>query len=326
MGKRQGILAALGGAVAFAALAMLARILMTRRHLRRSSQPGRDVSATITSAPQHTSPSGIPLTTFNRAGEPGDPINMQIIGTNGQLGASFAAAGWYRADEIDLVTSARISADSALGRKYTTAPVSNLYLFGRKEDYAFERPGHSVRQRDHVRFWNTGQLSEDGRPIWIGSATKDVKVELSHTNHLPTHGISPDLDAERALVRSELAQSGFVIAEGERPGFGKETQGKNGGGDPYFTDGLVAVLTLANVWTQPLATQVRSPLGARIAQALERATRWRLPKEGLSRADAELARLKRGVERHEPRHEPRALHAVHPEAPAEPIASPPSTD
>ena len=123
---------------------------------------------------------------------------MQVVGSNGQLGASFAAAGWYRADEIDLVTSTRISVDSALGRAYSTAPVSNLYLFGRKEDYAFERPGPNVRERDHIRFWNTGQVGPDGRPIWIGSATKDVKVELSRTNHLPTHGISPDLDAERA--------------------------------------------------------------------------------------------------------------------------------
>ena len=73
------------------------------------------------------------------------------------LAASFAAAGWYRADEIDLVTSLRISVDSVFGRKYSTAPVSNLYLYGRKEDYAFERPGKNVRQRDHVRFWNTGR-------------------------------------------------------------------------------------------------------------------------------------------------------------------------
>jgi LssY C-terminus len=276
----------------------VARVLSVRRKLHHAGRAGRDVSAATqtvsASANEH------PLTTFNREGHAGDPLNMQVVGSNGQLGASFAAAGWYRADEIDFVTSTRISVDSVMGRAYSTAPVSNLYLFGRKEDYAFERPGPNVRERDHIRFWNTGQVGPDGRAIWIGSATKDVKVELSHTNHLPTHGISPDLDAERALVLSELAQSGYVVTEGERPGFGKETRGENGGGDPYYTDGQVAILTLANVWTHPLATQVRGPLGARIAQALERALRWRLPKEGLTRAESEFARLAQRIEHRPP--------------------------
>ncbi len=275
----------IGAIILFAAL-VIVRIFTVMRRLRRASRRGREVSA--------SQPAGeTPRVTFNRAGHPGDPINMEITGTSGQLGASFAAAGWYRADEIDLVTSMRISVDSVLGLKYSTAPVSNLYLYGRKEDYAFERPGKNVRQRDHVRFWNTGGVADDDRPIWIGSATRDVKVELSRTNHLPTHGIGPDLDAERQMIISELAQTGYLIAEGARPGFGKETHGANGGGDPYFTDGMVAVLTLADVWTHPLATQIRSPLGARIAQAGEQLTRRRLPQKGLERAAREVERLKR---------------------------------
>jgi hypothetical protein len=80
------------------------------------------------------------LTTFNHSGNPGDPTNIQICGTDGQIGAAFASAGWYRADEIDFITTARICKDSILGRAYSTAPVSNLFLFGRKEDLAFERP------------------------------------------------------------------------------------------------------------------------------------------------------------------------------------------
>jgi len=270
-------------------LLALAHILSTRRKLHRASHRGRAVSASVSSE-------GMPLTTINRHGNPGDPINMQIRGTNGQIGAAFASAGWYRADEIDFITSARISMDSILGRAYSTAPVSNLYLYGRKEDMAFERPGHNVRQRDHIRIWNTGRGESDGRPIWIGSVTKDVKVELSRTNHLPTHGIAPDLDDERDLVVSELAQTGFVIGDTTCPGFGKETRGFNGGGDPYFTDGQLAVLTLANIRTSPLATQVRSPLGARIVRYLAGFIRHRLPEAGLNRAASEQDRLKQGAQ------------------------------
>ena len=276
----------LGGIVVLLlVLGGLLRILIIMRRLHRASKAGRDASAGVPST-------DTPLVTFNRAGKPGDPINVQITGTGGQIGAAFAAAGWYRADEIDFITSVRISVDSIFGRAYSTAPVSNLYLYGRKEDLAFERPGRNVRQRDHIRFWNMGRVAADGRPVWIGSGTRDVRVEMSRTNHLPTHGIAPDLDAERDLVVSELAQSGWVVADTSRPGFGKETHGFNGGGDPYFTDGQVAVLALANVWTFPISTQVRSPLGARIARGLSRLVRARLPKAGRDRADREARRLR----------------------------------
>ncbi len=266
-------------------LVALPYIFSVMRKLRHRSKAGREVSASVSSA-------DTPLTTFNPHGQPGDPINIQFLGTDGQIGAAFAAAGWYRADEIDFITSARICADSVLGRAYSTAPVSNLYLYGRKEDMAFERPGHTVRQRDHIRIWNTGRKGTDRRPIWIGSVTKDTKVELAKTNHLPTHHISPNVDAERALAVSELTQTDFVVEETTRPGFGKVTQGVNGGGDPYFTDGQVAVITLANVWTPPLATQVRSPLGSRIAQMLVGLVRNQLPKAGLEHASREQQRLK----------------------------------
>lgn len=276
-------------AVIIFSLLALAHILMTRRRLKHSASAGRAISAKVSST-------GMPLTTFNRYGDAGDPINMQISGTDAQIGAAFASAGWYRADEIDLVTSARISIDSILGRSYTTAPVSSLFLFGRKEDLAFERPGHNVRQRDHIRLWQTSRNGEDGRPIWIGSATKDIKVELSKTNHLPTHGIAPDLDDERQLVVSELAQTGFIIGDTTGPGFGKETHGFNGGGDPYVTDGQVADLTLANIRITPLATQVRSPFFASIIKKLAGLFRNRLPEAGLNRAADEQARLKQGAQ------------------------------
>jgi hypothetical protein len=263
-------------------LAALLRVLLVLRKLRRAARRGRTASV--------VAPGVTPLVTFNHAGRSGDPINVQILATNGQIGAAFAAAGWYRADEIDLFTAVRISVDSVLGRAYSTAPVSNLYLYGSKEDLAFERPGRTVRERDHIRFWNTGSVGSDNRPIWVGSGTRDVKVELSKTDHLPTHGISPDLDAERDLVVSELALTGYVIADGTRPGFGRETHGTNGGGDPYVTDGQVTVLTLANVWTLPLARHVRGPLGARARQILERLLRVRLPKVGLERAARERER------------------------------------
>lgn len=252
--------------------AALAYLLSVHEKLRRASKPGREASTAV-------SPDDLPLTSFTHSGRPGDPINFEFRATDGQVGTAFVAAGWYRADEIRLVTSARICVDSVLGRKYSTAPVSSLFLFGRKEDMAFERPGATVRERDHIRIWNTGRNCSDGRPTWIGSATKDTKVELARTNHLPTHHISPDVDAERALITTELTQTGYIVQETTRPGFGKPTHGFNGEGDPYDTDGQVAVLTFANVTTPPLASHVHSSLLARVAQQLLGPMRPRLPQD-----------------------------------------------
>jgi hypothetical protein len=289
-GRRTGTTSLLlAGPIVGILLVALAYILSVRHKLRRASRPGREVSASI-------SPSEMPLTTVTRGGRPGDPINIQFVGTDGQIGAAFAAAGWYRADEIDLVTSVRISVDSMLGRKYATAPVSNLYLYGHKEDMAFERPGRNVRQRDHMRIWKTALNGSDGRPIWIGSATKDTKVELAKTNHLPTHHIDSDVDSERTLVVTELAQTAYVVNDTTRSGFGKETHGFNGEGDPYFTDGKVAVLTLANVARPPLATQIRSPLFARMTKKFARFVHPWLPEAGRERAAREQARLKQAAQ------------------------------
>jgi LssY C-terminus len=282
------VLAGGAGVLIGATATVAGHIRATHDRLQRASEPGRQAS---TSERLVTNTNGMPLTTITHAGKPGDPINVQIEATDGQIGAAFASAGWYRADETDLVTAVRISADSVMGRDYSTAPVSDLFLYGRKEDLAFERPGDSVRHRDHIRLWNMGQQAGDGRPRWIGSGTKDIKVELKKTNHLPTHGISPDVDAEREMLISELAQTGFVVGEGKVAGFGRQTHGHNGGGDPYFTDGEVVVLTLADVWAPPSALPVRGKLAARLTRSIASVGRRLLPKEGQDRADREFARL-----------------------------------
>src|SRR5579872_2141189 len=87
----------IGSGILLLSSVALAYILSVHSKLRRASEPGRVVSATVTSSDR-------PLTTFTHSGQHGDPINIQFVGTNGQVGAAFAAAGWYRADEISFIT------------------------------------------------------------------------------------------------------------------------------------------------------------------------------------------------------------------------------
>jgi len=260
------------GAVASVLLATgaVSAVLFKREQLRRAGHLGRAMSGGVPTTE-------LPLTSYTRHGHQGDPMNVQIVATAAQIGAAFADAGWYRADELDMVTSARICVDSALARKYSTAPVSNLYLYGRREDLAFERPGRSVRDRDHIRLWQTGRLATDGRPSWLGGATRDVRVELARTNHLPTHQIAADTDSERNMVVGDLQATDFVEQLGWRPGFGAMTHSVNGGGDPWYTDGRVAVLTLADVWVPAAVAHAHGVAGARMAHAALRLSRRLLP-------------------------------------------------
>jgi len=222
----------------------------------------------------------IPPTNFARDGSPSDPLNVRVIGTADQLSAAFVSAGWYRADELSFITSLRISFDALLARKYSSAPVSDLYLFGRRQDFAFEKPGRSVRQRDHVRFWRAKLPATDGRPIWIGGATRDDKVELSRTNHLPTHGIAPDVDDERNLIADDLIATGWVVAERSVPDFTGPTQTKNAMGDTYHTDGQAILLTLARTQPVPLLPQLIREPGAGFVRAAARRLRRNLPQQG----------------------------------------------
>lgn len=177
-------------------------------------------------------------------GHPGDPVNIALLGTQEQVIHAMTAAGWYPADPITFETSVRIAVDSVFRRPDDSAPVSNLFLFGRKEDLAFEQPvGDSPRQRHHVRFWKWDKQRE-GCEVWFGSATFDERVGLSHTTGQITHHIGPDVDAERDRIAAELQKSGWSERVEWIDGFHTQLEGRNGGGDPWRTDGRLEIVVL----------------------------------------------------------------------------------
>lgn len=169
---------------------------------------------------------------------PGDPLNVAFIGTEPQLMNLMKNAEWYPAAALGLKSDLKIAADSVFSRPDDEAPVSNLFLFGRKEDLAFEQPvGGNPRHRHHVRLWKTGKLSDDGRPEWVGSAAYDKRVGLSRTTGQITHVTAPDVDAERDYLFESLQKTGQLVRYYKVFGFHKQLKGRNGGGDPWHTDG-----------------------------------------------------------------------------------------
>ena len=177
---------------------------------------------------------------------PGDPINVALIGSEADVKTIMKAAGWFPADPLGLRSDVKIAADTVLKRPYDEAPVSNLFLFGRKEDLAFEQPvGDDPRQRHHVRFWKSAKVDDQGRPLWAGSVTYDKRVGLSYTTGQVTHHISGDVDAERDRLFDELKKTGDLADVQIIADFHQVKSGKNGGGDEWHTDGRLFVGTIA---------------------------------------------------------------------------------
>lgn len=173
---------------------------------------------------------------------PGDPLNVSLIGTEDQIKTIMQGGNWFSAAKLGIESDLKIGVDTVLSMPDDEAPVSNLFLFGRKEDLAYEKPvGDNPRQRHHVRFWKTGKNDADGRPVWIGSASYDERVGLSHTTGQITHHIAPDVDAERDHLFDNLKATGNLAEVYPVEGFHKKCEGKNGGGDPWHTDGRLVV-------------------------------------------------------------------------------------
>jgi hypothetical protein len=182
------------------------------------------------------------MVTRTPQGIAGDPINVGFVGNKADLVHAFGAAKWDAADAVTLKTAIEIGESVLFDHPYPDAPVSRLLFEGRPQDLAFEKPvGNSADQRHHVRLWRTPDTGDDGRPLWLGSASFDRGVGLSHDTGAITHHIGPDIDAERDGLIADLSDAGMLVSTSEIEGIGATKTGRNGGGDPYFTDGMALI-------------------------------------------------------------------------------------
>lgn len=220
-----------------------------------------------------------PMVTRTAQGIPGDPINVGLIGDKLDVLCAMQGAGWYPADPITLRSSIEIAGSVLLDRPYREAPVSPLFYLGRREDLAFEKPvGDSADRRHHVRFWKVLDQGQEKRPVWLGSATFDRGVGVSHYTGAITHHIAANVDADRDLLAADLEAARLVEAKYQVTGVGVTLTGHNGGGDFYYTDGEVWILRLVvacekrsrpvDVIPSPPATKIKDEIWRTIAAAL----------------------------------------------------------
>jgi hypothetical protein len=198
-----------------------------------SGAPGA-VARMLEDAPQRAS---------GKDGKPGDPLNLVVIGNISEIRDVFSKAGWGEAQrktgKAVWDTVRAVAGDQGFGK----APVSDLYLFGHREDLAFEKMLNTFLKRHHLRLWRTAATTPDGREIWLGAATHDTGLDV-HPG-VVSHAIDPDLDAERAKVGADLRVTGLVTAEQLVTRPNPLSQGSTATGGTWETDGRLLVIDLA---------------------------------------------------------------------------------
>jgi hypothetical protein len=177
----------------------------------------------------------------------GDPINLVIIGDFLDVAATFSRRGWLPAEETYSTAVWKTIKSFLFGKRYRYSPVSSLYLFGRHQDLARQKPRRSVHERNHLRLWYSPMRFE-GKPVFVGQISRDIGVRFTTKTWPPvTHKIDPDIDEARHAVIEDLLFSQTLAKVGFVKGVGQATPYRprqNLTGDPYFTDGLRVVLIL----------------------------------------------------------------------------------
>jgi hypothetical protein len=191
----------------------------------------------------------------------GDPLNFVIVGESSDVLNSLSRSGWSFTHRIDFRTIRREIGAAIGGTAYPVAPVSSLYVFGRKQDLALQRARHSIAQRNHMRLWMAPFRFEE-HPVWIGQVSRDIGVKITTKSPtLTTHVIDPQVDATRQYLLDSLIGQGLVDRFGFVKGSAVGTPSQprmNLTGDPFNSDGMRLVVILAPTPVPP--DQIRSLL------------------------------------------------------------------
>lgn len=182
-----------------------------------------------------------------QGGNPGDLVNFVIVGTQDQVTSALKAAGWIPADKTD--KDAVVSALLATLQKnvYVAVPMSILYLYGRPQDFGYERAEAVMvaAQRNHFRIWQAPFKSPQSQPLWVGAGTHDIGIEKDQRSaNAITHKIDQDVDNERDFIDATLQQAGQVAAMSYMTRSHPIKSTKTATGGNIQSDGRVLVIVL----------------------------------------------------------------------------------
>ena len=184
----------------------------------------------------------LPMVTRTATGIPGDSLNVGLVGYQEDV-LPAAAAGWFPADPVTFRSSIAISAAWCwIGPTAMRRSVRSIT--GQGEQFAFEKPdGRSPSVA--ITSASGGYWNRDRRPPGLARRrhlrSRRGPQPLHRSGH-PSH--RPDIDAERDLLMQDLTFAGMLDAVFQISGIGPTLFGRNGGDDPYYTDGEIEIGSL----------------------------------------------------------------------------------
>ena len=167
-----------------------------------------DQLASGVSAPIDRLLAEVPQRAESKGGKPGDPLNLVVVGNAEEIRRAFQEAGWAEAEKLTGKSLWETVRAVAGNKGYGSAPVSQLYLFGRPEDLAFQKMLNTFAERHHLRLWRSSATTSEGGEIWLGAATHDTGWDIRPG--VVSHAIDPQIDDERTKVGADLAVTGRV--------------------------------------------------------------------------------------------------------------------
>ena len=187
----------------------------------------------------------IPRRIGDKDGNPGDMVNFLILGSEAEMQSVFTTAGWVKVDADVKNTVLHGIIGSLSKESYLTMPMSQLYLFGRPQDYgwAHAEPISVVASRNHLRVWKA-PFQINGETVWVGAATHDVGFERDQRNNGITHKIDPNIDAERDYVEKTLSSTGLVSQVLHFLPNNPMKEAKTATGGSFHSNGEVLILKL----------------------------------------------------------------------------------
>lgn len=183
-----------------------------------------------------------------------DPVNVALDGDEADLHCAMRRAGWVLAEERTVGSARRIIAATLLRRSYAAAPVSDLYLMGRRHDFTYQQEvGGTTSKRHHVRFWRLPEdfvLPGGHRADWLAAGTFDRAIGFSMFTLQITHRIDEEIDLERDYLVDTLRYADPEIPVRVIEEFSTAYHHRNGQGDRLRTDGDLPVVDVSGARTR----------------------------------------------------------------------------
>ncbi len=201
----------------------------------------QDADEIVTDIPGLFATGTVPGATESIVGTPLEPVNVLILARDAAaVDRAMSQAGWKPAERPTPAGLARAAWALLTSIEDDRAPVTPYFWRGQPNDLAYEKPAtdKTVARRHHIRLWRTNFVTPDGLRLFVGAASFDDGLDWRLLHH-----IDPNVDAERDLLAADLATAGAVV-DSRKVQLSQPRLGTSVAGDPWFSDGRAAFLTL----------------------------------------------------------------------------------